>query len=113
MDWRFILSLLFAVIVSVFALQNAPAVEIRFLTFTVSVSQALVILISAMFGAVTVALFNTVRWFKMKSKEKSSAKNIAALEEVNRLLQQKLDSVQASQKEVVNLPKQNSQPNPK
>lgn len=113
MDWRFILSLLFAVIVAVFALQNAPAVEIRFLTFTVSVSQALVILISAMFGAVTVALFSTVRWFKMKSKAKSSAKTIATLEETNRVLQQRVDTLTTDHKDVVSQPSQTSQPNTK
>jgi uncharacterized integral membrane protein len=113
MDWRFILSLLFAVIVAVFALQNAPAVEIKFLTFTVSVSQALVILISAIFGAVTVALFSAIRWFKMKSQAKSSAKTITTLEELNRVLQQKVDTMTAAQKQSSGQPDQPSQTNNK
>jgi len=113
MDWRFILSLLFAIIVAVFALQNAPAVEIRFLAFNVSVSQALVILVSAIFGAVTVALFSTIRWFKMKSQAKSSAKTITTLEELNRVLQQKVDSLTIAQKQTASQPVQPNQVNNK
>lgn len=90
MDWRFILSLLFAVIVAVFAVQNAGTIEVNFFTFNIAISQALVILISAIFGAIAVMLFSLVRWIKFKSKVKNLTKTITLMEEENRILEQKL-----------------------
>ncbi|MGI5911036.1 MAG: LapA family protein [Syntrophomonadaceae bacterium] len=92
MDWRFILSLLFAVVVAVFALQNAGPIEVKFFTLKIAVSQALIILISAMFGAVTMMLFSIVRWLKLRSKFINSTKKITALEEENTQLKQKLEA---------------------
>ena len=90
MDWRFVLSLLFAVIVAIFAIQNADAVEVEFFTINITISQALIILISAVFGAITVMLFGLVRWVKLRSKVKSLTKTITILEEENRVLEQRL-----------------------
>jgi uncharacterized integral membrane protein len=86
MDWKFVLALIFALIVAVFALQNAAPVEISFLTMELSISQALVILLSAAFGALAVLLLSLVRWIKYKSKIISQTKTISALEQENRQL---------------------------
>ncbi|WP_052085690.1 LapA family protein [Clostridium sp. HMP27] len=91
MDWRFILSLIFALIVAIFALQNAETVNINFLLMDLSMSQALVIFISAIFGAATVMMLSIVRWIKLKSKIKSSLKTITVLEEENNQLKLKLE----------------------
>lgn len=98
MDWKFVLALIFALIVAVFAIQNAEAVDISFLTMDLSISQALVILISAAFGALVVLLLSLVRWIKCQSKIKSQAKTISSLEQENKQLKMKLDGY-AVQKE--------------
>lgn len=91
MDWKFVLALVFALIVAVFALQNAGAVDISFLTMDFSISQALVILLSAVFGALTVLLLSLVRWIKSQSKIKGQTKSISALEQENKQLKMKLE----------------------
>lgn len=91
MDWRFILSLIFALIVAIFALQNAETVNINFLLMDLSMSQALVIFISAIFGAATVMMLSVIRWIKLKSKIKSSLRTITLLEEENKKLKLKLE----------------------
>jgi len=91
MDWRFILSLVFSVIVAIFAIQNAGAIDVKFLFWELSVSQALVILLSAVFGAIAVMLLSLIRWVRLRTKIKSSAKTVATLEEENQVLRQRLE----------------------
>lgn len=91
MDWKFVLALVFALIVAVFALQNAVAVDISFLTMELSISQALVILISAAFGALAVLLLSLVRWIKCQTKIISQTKSISALEQENKVLKMRLE----------------------
>ena len=81
MDWRFLLSLFFAVIVSIFALQNANTVDIRFLNLQLSMSLALVILVSAVIGAVSVFLLSIIRFFRLNKKIKELNKVITNLKE--------------------------------
>lgn len=81
MDWKFVLVLIFSLLVAVFTMQNAEAVNVQFLTFEFNqVSQALVILLSAVSGAVIVLLFSAIRWVKDKSKIMGAKKSIAGLE---------------------------------
>lgn len=101
MDWRFVLSLIFALIVSIFALQNAGTVEINFLLMKLSISQALIIFISAIFGAATVMMLSIIRWIKLNSKIKSSLKTITLLEEENKELKLKLEETMS--KDVENI----------
>lgn len=90
MDWKFVLALIFALIVAVFALQNAGAVDISFLTLELTISQALVILISAVFGALVVLLLSLVRWIKSQGKLKNLTKSLASLEQENKQLKLRL-----------------------
>ncbi len=92
MDWRFVVSLLFAVVVAIFAIQNADSVDVKFLAWSLSVSQALVILISAVFGAIVVMFLSIIRWVRMRSQIKSAHKEVAALEEVNQNLAARLEA---------------------
>ncbi|MDK2815295.1 MAG: hypothetical protein PWP18_1208 [Thermoanaerobacter sp.] len=60
-----ILALIFAIIVAVFAISNAGPVDISFLYWHYSISQALVILLSAAIGAIIVwiiGLFGQIRY---------------------------------------------------
>ena len=74
MQTRFILSLLFATIVAIFALKNANKVLIDFIFNKVYISQALIIFISAILGAVIVAILGSIRIFKLKKELKESNK---------------------------------------
>ncbi|KUJ90781.1 MAG: Uncharacterized protein XD65_0434 [Caldanaerobacter subterraneus] len=60
-----ILALIFAIIVAIFAISNAGPVDISFLYWHYSISQALVILLSAAIGAIivgTIGLFGQIRY---------------------------------------------------
>ncbi len=103
MDWKFVLALVFALIVAVFALQNAAPVEISFLTMELAISQAMVILISAAFGALAVLLLSLVRWIKCKTKLISQTKTIGALEQEIKQLKMQAENKRA-QGEIKNSP---------
>lgn len=96
MDWKFVLALVFALIVAVFALQNAVTVDITFLTWEFSFSQALVILLSASFGALVVLLLSLVRWIKGQAKIKGLLKNVTSLEQENKQLKMRLQDLETS-----------------
>ncbi|MDD4565168.1 MAG: LapA family protein [Eubacteriales bacterium] len=81
--------------IAIFAVQNAGAVEVRFLTFELSVSQALVILISAVFGALVALMLSLIRWLRAKSKAKNASKTINKLEQENKQLKTKLEEYAA------------------
>jgi uncharacterized integral membrane protein len=104
MDWKFVLALIFALIVAVFAIQNAAAVDISFLTLELSVSQALVILISAAFGALVVLLLSLVRWIKYQSRLRSVEKTVGALEKENGLLKIRLEEYTAKKAQLTETP---------
>ncbi len=90
MDWRFVLSLIFALVVAIFAIQNANTVDIKFLHMHLAISQALVILVSAIIGAVTVLLPSIIRSFILKKKIKETGKALAVLKEENDQLNEAL-----------------------
>lgn len=71
MEKGFILSLIFTGIVAVFALNNSEVVNIDLIFTTISVSQAIVILISALLGAIVVAILGFFRKIKMNREIKS------------------------------------------
>lgn len=100
MDWKFVLALVFALLVAVFALQNASPVDISFLTMDFSISQALVILLSAVFGALCALLLGLMRRIKNQAKIKSSAKTISSLEQENKQLKMKLEEYTAPKEPV-------------
>lgn len=93
MDWKFVVALIFALIVAIFAIQNAGAVEVSFLTFELNISQALVILISAIFGALAALMLSLVRWFRTKTREKNASKTINKLEQENKQLKTRLEEL--------------------
>ncbi|MEA3422639.1 MAG: LapA family protein [Bacillota bacterium] len=80
MQITFIFSMIFAVVISVFALANASPVTISLIFKTYELSQAVVILISAVIGAVVVFLLNLVSKAKSAMKNKNLTKQIRELE---------------------------------
>jgi len=91
MEVRFIISLLFSVIVAIFAIQNAGSVEINFLFAKFTVSQAIVILASAIVGALIVLLLSLIKQIKQNVKIKQLNKEIEALIDERDKLQAKVD----------------------
>ena len=80
MQKGFIFSLIFAAIVAVFALSNADKVLIDLLFTKIEISQAIVIFVSTILGAVIVALLGMVKTFKLKKEIKETSKEIEPLE---------------------------------
>ncbi len=90
MQVGFIFSLVFAIIVTVFAISNADSVLINFLVTKVEVSQALVIFISAALGAIIVTILGIIRQVKLTMKIKEQKKNINKLNEQKELLENRI-----------------------
>lgn len=80
MGWRFILSLGFSIIIALFAIANAGSVRVNFIFAIYEVSQAIVILISAIVGAVIVMLLSIVKNIKLNMKISNQEKIIAELQ---------------------------------
>ncbi|MDD4343957.1 MAG: LapA family protein [Eubacteriales bacterium] len=80
MGWRFILSLGFSIIIALFAIANAGSVRVNFIFAIYEVSQAIVILISAIVGAVIVMLLSIVKNIKLNMKISNQEKVIAELQ---------------------------------
>lgn len=91
MQFGFIISLIFAILVAVFAIQNSGSVVISFMFAEFNISQALVILVSAALGAIIVMLLGFVKQIKLKLKIKEQLKRIKSLEEENKLHNNKIE----------------------
>ena len=96
MALRFVVFLLFASIVAIFALQNAAEVGINFIRWQIAVPQALIILLSVLLGAATAYLLGGIQTIKLRGRLKELGKEKAQLEAENaRLLQGEPAEVQA------------------
>lgn len=102
MGWRFVLALLLSLVVALFALQNADTVIIRFLTWTLPISQALIILVSAIFGAFTAMMLSLIKQLKVKTSIRADKKTITALENEVSSLKNKLESMDRNAQNVLN-----------
>lgn len=74
MQFRFVSALFFATVVTVFAVVNANAVNVNFIIASYQLSLALIILISATFGALIVALLGAVKHLSLAKKLKNADK---------------------------------------
>ena len=80
MQIGFILSLVFAILVAIFAIQNSSVIVVNFLFAKVEISQALIIFISAILGAVIIMLLGLRREFNLKHNNKQLTKKINEME---------------------------------
>ncbi|NLY70756.1 MAG: LapA family protein [Clostridiales bacterium] len=99
MSWRFVLSLIFALVVALFAIQNAASVDITFIIWHVSISQALVIIISAIFGAIIVLLLSIIKHLQLNSVIRNNKKIISNLEDENASLKSKIKQLESKLEE--------------
>lgn len=93
LEFKFIISLIFAIVVAVFAIQNAGSVEINFLFAKFTISQAVVILGSAVVGALITILLSVIKQIKQNTTIKQLTKERDNFKEENTVLQGKLDEL--------------------
>ncbi len=99
MALKFIISLILSLLVAFFAIQNSGSVNINVLFATYTISQALVIIISAIAGAVVVLFLGTIQQVKLSMKLKGFSKTISKLEEENRVLKEKVNVIEVKPSE--------------
>lgn len=92
MEKGFILSLIFAGIVGIFALSNSEKVAIDLILTRVEISQAIVIFISAFLGAIIVAFLGWVKGLKFKKIIKELNREKDSIEEEKNKLMSQLES---------------------
>ncbi|WP_261129636.1 lipopolysaccharide assembly LapA domain-containing protein [Bacillus sp. Marseille-Q3570] len=80
-EWSFIIGLLFAIIIAVFAVINVEAVEVDYLFGTAQWPLVLVILGSTMFGALAVGVAGAARFFSMKKELRALLKETRQLKD--------------------------------
>jgi len=94
MSWKFVLSLVFALVVALFAIQNAYSVDVKFLAWEVNISQALIVLVSAIFGALAAAFLGLVNQMKLKAVIRGDKRTITALQDENQAIKVKLEQAE-------------------
>ena len=99
MEVRFIISLLFSALVAAFAIQNADSVSIRFLLYEFKISQAIVVLGSAILGAIIVVFLGLIKQIRQGMKIKQLTKEITKLTEEQNMLQMKSEETTVAVKE--------------
>jgi len=80
MQWKFIISLVLALLVAIFAIQNSDPVTVSFFITTRQISQALIILLSTVVGAIIALSLGLIKQFALSKKLKEKEKSIRALE---------------------------------
>lgn len=94
----FIIGLIFAILISVFALTNAKPVGINLLFYEFTASQALIIFVSAALGAVIVATLGTVRYIRRVNEIRRLKKEIDVLKKEVSFLESLTEEAPLSQK---------------
>lgn len=80
MQYTLVFGLIFALIVGLFAVSNYNVVTVKFPWGSYDVSQAIIILGSAAFGAIAVTLLGLIRQFKLILRQWEADKKIKKLE---------------------------------
>lgn len=80
MQLKFILSLILSIVVAIFAIQNSAAVPVNFMMYHLFISQALIILISAIIGAIIAFSLGLMKQFSINKVIKEKDKKIRELE---------------------------------
>ena len=75
MQKNVVFSLIFAIVIALFAVLNSASVPVRLFITTVEMSQAVVILVSATIGAVIMYILNIVQILSLKKQIKKLKKD--------------------------------------
>ena len=110
MQITIVISLIFAVFIAFFAVQNAGVVVINFLWYKLSMSQAVVILCSALIGVLIMLPFDAIRAIKHKLKLKELAgENKRLMEELKKINVEKTAVVPEKLQTIEDIDKMNNQ----
>jgi uncharacterized integral membrane protein len=77
----YILVLVISILLVVFAIQNADAVELHIITYTFSISLSLLVILSVALGTILSFLFSLNEFIRYKNEIKKKDKEIARLKE--------------------------------
>ncbi len=81
MEKRFVIALIFVVIIALFALNNAEKVMIDLFFVKIELHQAVVIFLSSILGAVTTAILGSVKNYTLTKETKNMAKELENIKE--------------------------------
>lgn len=104
MQITLIISLVFAVIIAIFAVANSEAVSINLIFVTYEMSQAIVILISSIIGAISVFLLNMVSKIKSSRNTKRLNNEIKSLKSQLKLYEDQIQEEKTIQNESTETP---------
>ncbi len=90
MQGTIIFGLIFAILIAIFAIQNASIVALNILMWEFEISLAVVVLGSIIFGALVIGIFSYFKQFQLKRKNKNLKLEIQSLkEELDELKEEK------------------------
>lgn len=89
----FIISLIFAILVALFGIQNSAVISVNFFSTKFNISLALVIFVAAIIGAIVVTLLGLQKEFKLSRDNKRITKKSNNFE----------NDIETSKNEIVNL----------
>ncbi|SRR6056297_589605 len=81
MQGTIIFGLIFAILIAIFAIQNASIVALNILMWEFEISLAVVVLGSIIFGALVIGIFSYFKQFQLKRKNKNLKLEIQSLKE--------------------------------
>ncbi|MGM0445489.1 MAG: LapA family protein [Bacillota bacterium] len=93
MQGTIIFGLIFAILIAIFAIQNASIVALNILMWEFQISLAVVVLGSIIFGALVIGIFSYFKQFQLKRKNRNLKLEIQALKE-------ELDDLKVKNKEI-------------
>jgi len=102
MQYTLVFGLIFALLVGLFAVSNYDVVTVKFPWGSYDVSQAIIILGSAAFGAITVTILGLIRQFKLKLKQWETEKKIKKLEKQIVDLENQINIYEEEKEKMVN-----------
>lgn len=91
MEFKFIIFLILSVLVAIFTIQNSAPVTISFFMFNQEISQALIILIAIIIGAIMALFLGLIRQFSTNKSIKGKDKAIKELEKERDELRESLE----------------------
>ncbi|WP_195923480.1 LapA family protein [Clostridium tepidum] len=94
----FVFSLIMALIVAIFAIQNAAAIPVKILFWKINFSLAIIIFLSAVIGAVITGIMSIKKERIIKKQNKDFSNKIQELEKTNAELLDKLEDLSSISK---------------
>lgn len=91
---KFILALMLSILVALFAIQNSEPIDINIFFYTVKLSQALVILISTIVGAIIAFSLGILKQLSLNKELREQNKTIRSLESELSAAQNKLGEME-------------------